>query len=52
MGNIADDIATPSEPTCDECGAPLDEEGECTSTAPCLAKVEHWERRVRQAKRN
>lgn len=43
MGNIADSLAEPEGPTCDECGAPLDEENDCTGQPSCLASIEKEE---------
>lgn len=45
MGNIADDMIESSESTC-ECGAPLDEEGDCTNIRDCLAQIEREERKA------
>ncbi len=48
MGRMSEDTMEPSEPVCDECGAPLefdDDRMVCTAAIPCLKQVEDAERR-------
>lgn len=49
MGRMKDALMEPSEPVCDECGAPLEDNGDdegkmvCSAAIPCLRQHEEGE---------